>query len=287
MGEKKKTLNNWEEVEDLLREELTPEQLYQRFVLGDVSKKAFTDIMFGERRRMRSPFQSEQADAEWVALVRRLREKIDMPEPWVHGPPESKWLYSKDVGCFILQPSRDQPPQAYCLGHMMVHTEPGVDSRSILYRGSTLDNWHGWAFSYDLAKAIDWIYERSQYVFMGPLLWSEKPNPPEDFLAKLTTGTYTIRTGRWKDAEGYLWENWREARVIVRRRERDFKRDGVLHPKGEIIELYTDMSAGFTEGDYQKPTTEAEAAKQGLYRSYPYGYFAAEGHALEIRPLGH
>ena len=68
-----------------------------------------------------------------------------------------KWIWSKDAGCYIWRNTLFDPPIAYCLGDRHVHVEPGQDTYSIFYRGSTVDNWHGYSFGLDLKRAIEFV----------------------------------------------------------------------------------------------------------------------------------
>ena len=54
------------------------------------------------------------------------------------------------------------PPNCYCLGERYVYAHYGLDSYGILYRGSTIDNWGGYKFGYDLKTAIEWVQNAEQ-----------------------------------------------------------------------------------------------------------------------------
>lgn len=66
------------------------------------------------------------------------------------------WKWSKDCECWYIA-DFNQPPRYYCLGERFVYAHYGLDSYGILYRGSTIENWGGYHFGYDLKEAIDWV----------------------------------------------------------------------------------------------------------------------------------
>ena len=66
------------------------------------------------------------------------------------------WKWSEDFGCYIQKDGVSGPPKAFCLGERYVHWDYGIDSCGLL-RGSTVANWHGASFGYDLHAAIEWV----------------------------------------------------------------------------------------------------------------------------------
>jgi hypothetical protein len=96
------------------------------------------------------------------------------------GPRRNEWVWSDDAGCFT-QGDWHQPPRAYCLGDRYIHADYGLDSYGILWRGSTADHWHGWAFGFDLGRAIRWV-RRAKHDMAGYGLWAlgSAPGQPQD-----------------------------------------------------------------------------------------------------------
>lgn len=68
-----------------------------------------------------------------------------------------KWKWSDDSKCYYIAGLAGAPPKCYCLGERYVYAHYGLDSYGILYRGSTIDDWGGYHFGYDLKKAIEWV----------------------------------------------------------------------------------------------------------------------------------
>ena len=80
------------------------------------------------------------------------------------------WKWSEDCKCFYIS-ELNNPPIIYCLGERYVYAHFGRDSFGILYRGSTIDNWNGWHFGYDLKKAIEWV-QAAEQPELGHSQWS-------------------------------------------------------------------------------------------------------------------
>jgi hypothetical protein len=74
---------------------------------------------------------------------------------------ENKWKWSQDSKCYYMAEFHT-PPNCYCLGERYVYAHYGLDSYGILYRGSTIDNWGGYKFGYDLKTALEWVQHAEQ-----------------------------------------------------------------------------------------------------------------------------
>lgn len=71
------------------------------------------------------------------------------------------WKWSNDSKCYFMA-AFHTPPHCYCLGERYVYAHYGLDSFGIVYRGSTLDNWGGYDFGYDLKQALEWVQQATQ-----------------------------------------------------------------------------------------------------------------------------
>jgi hypothetical protein len=72
-----------------------------------------------------------------------------------------QWKWSDDCKCYYIA-EFNNPPKVYCLGDRYVYAHFGIDSYGIMYRGSTLNNWGGFDFGYNLKLAIEWVQSAEQ-----------------------------------------------------------------------------------------------------------------------------
>lgn len=91
-------------------------------------------------------------------------------QSWYHG--HDGWRFSQDCGLWYYQGHYPDPPTEYCLGNRYIHSDYGLDSGGIVWKGSTDNNWHGISFGYDLGKAIRWV-RRAAAKNLGCSLWSK------------------------------------------------------------------------------------------------------------------